>query len=202
MKRTNNNVILSGVIQGPFVFSHQSIGVKYYQSVILVKRASGAIDCIPFLVTEHYAGKNLTGCHATIEGVFRSHNLRISEEHSKLLLHVYAKKLVVQVEKNDINNIWLVGVICKTPIYRKTPLGREITDLLLAVNRPNGRSDYIPCVCWGSNAIQAVSYNVGDCLSAVGRIQSRVYKKVLANRQVESRIAYEVSLCKVMSKEE
>ena len=132
---------------------------------------------------------------------------------NKLILTVFAKD-VIKVEENEeedsdivkkdsiTNEVVLVGFICKKPIYRQTPFGREIADILLAVNRPYGKSDYIPCICWGRNARYASNFDVGEHVRIFGRIQSREYVKKLSETQTETRIAYEVSVSKLECVEE
>lgn len=138
-----------------------------------------------------------------VQGQFRSYN-RHDERKNKLILSVFAREVdFVELdeenmpESNKTNSIYLDGYICKEPIYRKTPLGREIADLLLAVNRPYGKSDYIPCISWGRNARFAGNFKVGDRVAVWGRIQSREYMKRIDEENVEKRIAYEVSVSKL-----
>ena len=139
------------------------------------------------------------GEYIRIGGQFRSYN-RHEEKKNRLVLSVFAREvefLDEEVENAKTNQIFLDGYICKPPVYRKTPLGREIADLLLAVNRPYGKSDYIPCICWGRNARYATTFEIGSHVSVIGRIQSREYVKKLSEDEAERRIAYEVSVCKI-----
>ena len=136
-------------------------------------------------------------------GQFRSYN-RHEETKNRLVLSVFVRELTISDSRNEEdyaankpNQIFLDGFICKPPVYRKTPLGREIADVLLAVNRPYGKSDYIPCICWGRNARYAESFNVGGHVQIWGRIQSREYQKKISDDEVEKRIAYEVSVSKL-----
>ena len=134
-----------------------------------------------------------------VSGQFRSYN-RHDEQKNRLVLSVFAREVSFIEEELDgakTNSILLDGYICKLPIYRKTPLGREIADLLLAVNRPYGKSDYIPCICWGRNARFASAFEVGEHVQILGRIQSREYVKKLSETEVEHRVAYEVSVSKI-----
>jgi single-stranded DNA-binding protein len=134
-----------------------------------------------------------------VNGQFRSYN-RHEEDRNRLVLSVFAREISFVEEELDgakTNNILLDGYICKAPVYRKTPLGREIADLLLAVNRPYGKSDYIPCICWGRNARYASSFEVGEHVQVLGRIQSREYVKKLSEVETEKRVAYEVSVSKL-----
>ena len=139
------------------------------------------------------------GANVIINGQFRSYN-RHESKKNRLLLSVFARDIefVDEVLENEkTNQIYLDGYICKPPVYRKTPLGREITDLLLASNRPYGKSDYIPCICWGRNARYASSFEVGMRCVIWGRIQSREYMKKISEDELEKRIAYEVSVSKL-----
>lgn len=139
------------------------------------------------------------GEYIEIQGQFRSYN-RHEEKHNRLVLSVFARELRFIDEDEEFlptNQIFLDGFICKPPVYRKTPLGREIADVLLAVNRPYGKSDYIPCICWGRNANFARSFEVGGRLHIWGRIQSREYIKKLSETETEKRTAYEVSVSKL-----
>jgi single-stranded DNA-binding protein len=139
------------------------------------------------------------GEYIEIHGQFRSYN-RHEEKHNRLVLSVFAREVRFVEEEDDsvpVNQIFLDGYICKPPVYRKTPLGREIADLLMAVNRPYGKSDYIPCICWGRNARYASAFAVGGHVLIWGRIQSREYVKKLGENQAEKRIAYEVSVSKL-----
>ena len=132
-------------------------------------------------------------------GQFRSYNQH-GEKKNRLVLSVFVREIAFVEEEWDgakTNTILLDGYICKQPIYRKTPLGREIADLLLAVNRPYGKSDYIPCICWGRNARFASGFEVGEHVQVLGRIQSREYVKKLSETESEKRVAYEVSVSKL-----
>ena len=132
-------------------------------------------------------------------GQFRSYN-RHEENKNKLVLSVFVREVNLLESEDEIqrpNSIFLDGYICKEPVYRKTPLGREIADLLLAVNRPYGKSDYIPCICWGRNARFAESFAIGGHIQLWGRIQSREYQKKIDENEYEKRIAYEVSVSKM-----
>ena len=139
-----------------------------------------------------------------VSGQFRSYN-RHDEQKNRLVLSVFVREVSFIEEELDgakTNNIFLDGYMCKLPVYRKTPLGREIADLLLAVNRPYGKSDYIPCICWGRNARFASTFEVGEHVQIMGRIQSREYIKKLTETETEKRIAYEVSVSKLECLEE
>ena len=145
-------------------------------------------------ITQDYVGE-----YIEIQGQFRSYN-RHEEKHNRLVLSVFARELRFIEEDEEFlptNQIFLDGFICKPPVYRKTPLGREIADVLLAVNRPYGKSDYIPCICWGRNARYASAFMVGGHVLLWGRIQSREYMKRISETESEKRVAYEVSVSKL-----
>ena len=168
---------------------------------LIVKRLSDSEDRIPVMVSERLIDvtQDYIGEYIEIHGQFRSYN-RHEEKHNRLVLSVFARE-VKFVEEDDenvpVNQIFMDGFICKPPVYRKTPLGREIADILLAVNRPYGKSDYIPCICWGRNARYASAFAVGGHVLLWGRIQSRQYMKRIGENQSEKRIAYEVSVSKL-----
>lgn len=197
----NNQVVIMGEVVSNFAFSHEIFGEGFYMVDVRVERLSDSTDLIPVMVSERlidvtgdYRGMNLM-----VSGQFRSYN-RHEERKNKLVLSVFAREIefIEQIGENTKSNqIYLDGFICKEPIYRKTPLGREIADLLLAVNRPYGKSDYIPCICWGRNARYASGFEVGTRCAVWGRIQSREYMKKLSEDQLEKRIAYEVSVSKL-----
>ncbi|MBR4515454.1 MAG: single-stranded DNA-binding protein [Lachnospiraceae bacterium] len=199
----NNRAELAGTIISPFALSHELYGEKFYTTEVRAKRLSDSEDVIPIIVSERVLDvkKDYSGSYVHIEGQFRSYN----EKHgakTKLVLMLMAKKLEPFEDGKLINNIFLDGFVCKKPIYRVTPLGKEIADVLLAVNRTHGKSDYIPCVCWGSNAKAAGEYAVGDRISINGRIQSRNYEKKTEDGSVENHVAYEVSVGKLVKIEQ
>ena len=195
----DNQVVITGKIATDFIFSHKSCGECFFKTELLVKRLSYFVDRIPVMISEQIVDitKSRVGEFAEIYGEFRSHNLR-EENHTRLELYVFARE-VKFAEVNDskadyTNKILLEGTICKPTVYRKTPLKKEITDLLLAVNRSCGKSDYIPCICWGSTARYAADLKVGTRVMVWGRIQSREYKKRIEENETQKRIAYEVSI--------
>ena len=168
---------------------------------VLVKRLSNSDDRIPLMISERLIDvtQDYTGEYIMATGQFRSYNQH-EEKKNRLVLSVFVREVSFVEEELDgakTNTILLDGYICKRPIYRKTPLGREIADLLLAVNRPYGKSDYIPCICWGRNARFASGFEVGEHVQVLGRIQSREYVKKINETEVEQRIAYEVSVSKI-----
>ena len=197
----NNQVSIMGRIDAPFTFSHQVFGEGFYMTELQVKRLSDCEDRIPVMISERLLDVTLDyqGEYIEVHGQFRSYN-RHEEKRNRLVLSVFAREVGFVEEMDDsitVNQIFLDGFICKPPVYRKTPLGREIADLLLAVNRPYGKSDYIPCICWGRNARYASAFAVGGHVLIWGRIQSREYIKKLSETETEKRIAYEVSVSKL-----
>ena len=197
----NNQVSIMGKIDTGFTFSHQVFGEGFYTMEILVRRLSDSEDRIPVMVSERLLDvtQDYTGEYIEIQGQFRSYN-RHEEKHNRLVLSVFARELKFVEEDEEtvpLNQIFLDGYICKPPVYRRTPLGREIADMLLAVNRPYGKSDYIPCICWGRNARYASAFEVGEHVQIIGRIQSRTYIKKLSDTLTEERTAYEVSVSKL-----
>ena len=202
----NNQVVIMGEIVSDFTFSHEIYGEGFYMVDVSVERLSDSIDIIPLMVSERLLDVNgdYKGMYIVVNGQFRSYN-RHEERKNKLVLSVFAREIefVDEIsESTKSNQIFLDGYICKEPIYRKTPLGREIADLLLAVNRPYGKSDYIPCICWGRNARFASNFEVGARCAVWGRIQSREYMKKISEEQLEKRVAYEVSVSKLELVEE
>ena len=197
----NNQVIIMGEIVDDFTYSHEIFGEAFYMVNIRVERLSDSEDLIPIMVSERLLDvtKDYKGLKIEVVGQFRSYN-RHEEKKNKLVLSVFAREIdfVDEMPENSkTNQIFLDGFICKPPIYRRTPLGREIADILLAVNRPYGKSDYIPCICWGRNARFAGTFQVGSRCLVWGRIQSREYMKKLGEGEMEKRIAYEVSVSKL-----
>ena len=197
----NNQVTIMGEIVSPFTFSHEVFGEGFYMMDVSVKRLSNSEDKIPVMISERLIDvtEDYTGEFIMVNGQFRSYN-KHDELKNRLVLSVFAREVEFIEEELDgakTNNIMLDGYICKLPVYRKTPLGREIADLLIAVNRPYGKSDYIPCICWGRNARFASAFEVGNHVQVFGRIQSREYVKKLSETATEKRTAYEVSVSKL-----
>lgn len=202
MKIIENNVAsVTGYFTSDFVYSHEIFGEKFYLVDLECERLSGAKDIIPVMVSERLLdiNKDYSDCVLEIKGQFRSCNKREGKK-THLQLSLFARDiefLAGYVVSAESNTIYLDGYICKEPIYRETPLGREIADLLIAVNRPYGKSDYIPCICWGRNANFANGFTAGTRVSVSGRIQSRNYQKKLDDGTFETRTAYEVSVGKL-----
>ena len=148
----NNQVQILGEVSSQFTFSHQVFGEGFYLVDVMVKRLSDAMDVIPVMISERLIDvtQDYEGEYILVTGQFRSYN-RHEEKKNRLVLSVFAREITFVEEEDEsvkTNQIYLDGYICKPPVYRKTPLGREIADLLIAVNRPYGKSDYIPCICW------------------------------------------------------
>ena len=197
----NNQVSIMGKIVSGFAYSHEVFGEGFYMMDISVQRLSDSSDVIPVMISERLIDvtQDYEGEYIQIFGQFRSYN-RHEEKKNRLVLSVFAREVSFVEDENDkikSNQIFLDGYICKTPVYRRTPLGREIADMLLAVNRPYGKSDYIPCICWGRNARFASSFAVGEHVHILGRVQSREYIKKLSETETERRTAYEVSVSKL-----
>lgn len=200
----NNHLVLVGKVTSDKVFSHEIYGEKFYSFDLSVPRLSGNDDIIPITISERLlmAEDLEIGKKVVIEGQFRSYN-SYENERNRLVLTVFAKEIKfaenqeeeIEVSKeNSTNEVVLNGFICKKPIYRQTPFGREISDLLLAVNRAYNKSDYIPCIAWGRNARFCENIPVGTEVKILGRVQSRKYEKKYEDGSVVTKIAYEVSV--------
>ncbi|MCD8077184.1 MAG: single-stranded DNA-binding protein [Lachnospiraceae bacterium] len=197
----NNKVNVIGEVAENFTFSHEVFGEGFYLTTLLVNRLSDQVDEIPLMVSERLmdVNRDYRGGILEASGQFRSFN-RHEGNRNRLVLSVFAREIHFPDDCSDYtrtNQIFLDGYLCKEPVYRKTPLGREIADLLLAVNRPYGKSDYIPCIAWGRNARYAAGFQVGSRLRIWGRVQSREYTKKTEEAEAEKRIAYEVSVSKL-----
>ena len=204
----NNYLTLVGKVTGEKRFSHEIYGEKFYTFNLSIPRLSGNADIIPITISERLITDEMLqeGKKLLIKGQFRSYN-SYENERNKLILTVFAKdveelKEVEEQEESDIvrkeettNEVVLIGFVCKKPIYRQTPFGREIADLLLAVNRAYNKSDYIPTIAWGRNARFCQNIEVGTQVKIIGRVQSRQYEKKHEDGTVETKTAYEVSVC-------
>lgn len=196
----NNQVELVGEIKKEAEYSHEVCGEGFYMISLKVPRISGNNDEIPVMVSDRMRnlGELHVGLRLRVYGQFRSYN-RHEETGNRLILSVFAQEMeILDDMQSDFekNTIFLEGYICKEPVYRITPLGREIADVLLAVNRAYGKSDYIPCIAWGRNARYVSSLGIGSHVQASGRIQSREYRKMISEDEVETRTTYEVSVSK------
>jgi single-stranded DNA-binding protein len=197
----NNRVTIVGEVVSEFEFSHEVYGEGFYTLNISVNRLSDSVDIIPLMISERLVDvtEDLRGVIIEASGQFRSYN-RHEENKNRLMLSIFVRELQLYdnyEEENSTNQIFLDGYICKPAIYRRTPLGREIADVLIAVNRPYGKSDYIPCIAWGRNARFAAGFEVGSHIQIYGRIQSREYVKKISEDECERRTAYEVSVSKI-----
>ena len=201
MEEARNIVQLRGeALQEP-TLSHENHGQRFYRFLLSVRRLSGQADLLPVIATEEQLQYllPLAGRRLVIEGQLRSFNNK-SGQGSRLVISVLARTLYLTQEE-DRNDVILRGVLCKPPVVRRTPLGRCISDMMLAVNRRYGRADYLPCIAWGQVAMAAGQMAVGDCLDLEGRVQSRIYTKVIEGCAQE-RTAYEVSIMHLLGAEE
>jgi len=198
----NNRVCIIGEVISEFQFSHEVFGERFYVVEVSVNRLSAMADVVPLMISERLIDitKDFTGLTIEAIGQFRSYN-RHEGTRNRLVLSIFVREFefIEEAPEEQVksNQIYLDGYICKPPIYRKTPLGREIADILIAVNRPYGKSDYIPCIAWGRNARYAASLEVGAHMLVWGRVQSREYTKKVSEEDLEKRIAYEVSVSKL-----
>jgi single-stranded DNA-binding protein len=200
----SNVVTVYGTVTTKPEFSHEMYGEEFYIVYLEVPRLSDISDILPVTISERLIiGQNIDiGTKLFVEGQLRSYN-KYQDGNNKLILTVFARNLnVSEQEVKNPNQIYLDGFICKKPVFRTTPFGREITDMLLAVNRPYNKSDYIPCIAWGRNARYSENMKVGDRIKIWGRIQSRNYQKKISEEQVITRTAYEVSISKMEVYEE
>ncbi len=192
MEQTANRIILRGSLAGLPEFSHENHGRKFYRFYLEVPRLSGVIDRLS-VVTDDRVLNALDldgGSMLTVTGQVRSHNLR-KDGARRLMIFVYAQSIIAE-EGDPINEVILEGPVCKEPVYRRTPLGREICDVMLAVPRSFHRADYLPCILWGQVAREASECHIRDVIRIRGRLQSRSYTKVTEEGAYE-RIAYEIS---------
>ncbi|HHT50466.1 MAG TPA: single-stranded DNA-binding protein [Eubacteriaceae bacterium] len=196
-----NKVILEGRIKKDLEYSHSIYGEGFYNTYLEIPRLSENKDILPITISERLIeGLNIgKDDYVFIEGQLRSYNKTVNG-NNRLILITFVKEIRIldlDCELKNPNQIFLDGFICKKPIYRSTPFGREITDLLIAVNRPYNKSDYIPCIAWGRNARFAEKLNIGQRMKLWGRIQSREYQKKTPQGEILNKIAYEVSISKM-----
>lgn len=200
MVETNKAEVV-GFVTKPFGLDHKVHGEGFYRTVVRTMRDSGKYDDVPVVVSERLTdvAKSQVGNMVAVIGQFRSYNKPDESGKRKLILFLFAQAFqpLSGGENSYWNRLSLIGTICKPVIYRVTPLGREIADILLAVNRPYGKSDYIPCICWGRNARFADSFEIGRHIQVWGRIQSREYQKKPGEDEIQTRTAYEVSVREV-----
>ena len=197
--QTRNEVLLEGTPLDAPQFSHENHGTRFYRFFLEVPRLSGTPDTLPVLLPEVLLPQIPGNGPLQIRGQLRSFNNR-SGVGSRLVITLYAKALRPW-EGEDENQLLLAGVLCKPPVLRRTPLGRDICDLMLAVSRRYGRADYLPVIAWGQLAVRAARLQVGDPLSLEGRVQSRAYRKVLEDGSIQDRVAYEVSAMHLLEPE-
>ncbi|HGS9445478.1 TPA: single-stranded DNA-binding protein [Clostridioides difficile] len=204
VKDENNVVNLRGELDNKLEFSHEIFGEKFYNMKIKINRLSDSFDILPMTVSERLLQdidldkQNLVN----VVGQLRSYNKTLNNKN-RLVLTVFVREIKsIDEENKEPNSIFLDGYVCKEPVYRKTPLGREITDLLVAINRPYNKSDYIPSIVWGRNAKFAKNLKVGDRIQLWGRVQSREYEKKIDENNVVKKMAYEVSISKIKKLDE
>ena len=196
---TRNEVLLEGTALEAPVLSHENHGTRFYRFPLEVPRLSGTPDTLPVLLPEPLLDIVQTEAPLRVQGQLRSFNNR-SGVGNRLVLTVFAQAWEPAAGE-PCNRILLSGALCKPPTFRRTPLGRSICDLMLAVSRRYGRADYLPVIAWGQLAVQAARLRVGDALSLEGRVQSRIYRKVLEDGTVQDRVAYEVSAMHLLEPE-
>ena len=205
-----NQIVVSGEILSELSFDHEVMGEKFYTTQLSTLRKSGNEDILPIMISERLINseQELVGQFVKINGQIRTYN-RNEDNTNKLILHVFVRDFEIWSDDDDgeevpddENDVFLDGFICKNPIYRETPLGRKVADILLAVNRPYGKSDYIPCIVWGRNAVFVNNLEVGAHIKVHGRLQSREYQKKINEYESETRVAYEVSISRIKVVEE
>ena len=200
----SNYIKIVGIIFSELEFSHEVFGEKFFEFFIEVPRLSETKYTLPVIISERLINDiNMDiGNYIVIEGQFRSYN-RYEDAQNKLLLRVFVRDIYVpdytelEEMKRHPNEVFLNGYLCKETKFRTTPFGREITDMLIAVNRSYNKSDYIPCIAWGRNARYCEKLEVGDHIKIWGRIQSRRYQKKNENESYDTKTAYEVSVTKL-----
>lgn len=207
----NNNITLAGVVEREPEYSHEVFGEGYYIFMLNCSRTSGNKDVLPVMISDRLVDirEIKAGQAVTVLGQIRSFNRHVDDVKSKLILSVFAREIEILAQdatelpfEENINTVMLDAYICKPPIYRCTPKGREIADILVAVNRPYGKSDYIPCIAWGRNARFAGNLDVGTHIDIEGRLQSREYTKKFDDGTEEIRTAYEISVSRIEESEE
>ena len=195
---TNRACIVGRVLEAP-IYSHFLFGGSFYLMYLSVARLSGAEDVLPVTISERIMGDRVpkAGEHLMVAGQLRSYN-KLIDGVNRLIITIFAREIAyVESESEPTNSIYLEGYVCKPVVYRTTPFSREISDILLAVNRSYNKSDYLPCIAWGRNARFTQNLEVGSCLKISGRIQSREYQKLMPDGSRMTRVAYEVSCATV-----
>ena len=216
MNDSMNNITLAGRVHSTPVYDHTLYGEAFFKMEIAASRLSGVEDILPVTVSERLLGDSIIdiGTQVEIIGQIRSYNQRVGE-NNHLVITAFAREFnTVADGSEDIDNasnedyispnkneVELCGHICKQVVYRQTPFSREIADILVAVNRRYGKSDYLPCIAWGRNARYARELSIGDTIQIKGRMQSRPYQKTLSDGTVEERMAYEISCSTIEGRE-
>jgi primosomal replication protein N len=201
MEKPVNTLSLTGTIAEMPAFSHDVFGESFYQFMLAVPRLSGVNDILPVTASERLLDlvSPTPDMPLHLEGQVRSYN-KMVDGAGRLLITAFAQRLEPPEGHENPNLVLLTGALCKPPAYRTTPFGREIADMMLAVNRAFGKSDYIPCIAWGRNARYASRLSVGEMLTLEGRLQSRPYQKQLPDGTVLDKVAYEVSVSRMETK--
>lgn len=193
----NNKANIIGRITKEAEYSHTVNGERFYETEISCTRGSGAFDLLKVIASEVFLYELTKDNKVEIKGRFSSFN-KDEGENKHLILTIFAKEVETVDSINDLNELIIeTGYVVKEPVYRKTPRGREITELLIAVNRPYGKADYIPCIAWGRFAQISKNFEIGQKISAIGRMQSRDYEKKINENETEQRTTYEVSLKRI-----
>ena len=193
MENPNNRIVAVGRLEGDLELSHEVMNEPFYTGTMLVKRLSGAVDRLPVTIPGKLLGMlPEQETQLILTGQVRSYN-KVVEGAGRLMVTLFAQSISEVGDGDTLNRVTLTGALCKPPVYRSTPFGREICDMMLAVNRAFGKSDYIPCIAWGRNAQFASRFHVGDRVRVTGRLQSREYQKLLENGEYLLRNAFEVS---------
>jgi len=193
MENPNNRIVAVGRLDGELELSHEVMNEPFYTGTLAVKRLSGTVDRLPVTIPGKLMGLlPQESCQLLMSGQVRSYN-KVIDGAGRLMVTLFVQGITPSADNDTLNKVSLTGTLCKPPIYRSTPFGREICDMMLAVNRAFGKSDYIPCIAWGRNAQYASRFSVGDRVRLTGRLQSREYQKLLESGEYMSRNAYEVS---------
>ena len=203
MEETGNSIHLRGHVCQPLQFGHELFGEQFFVTTLRVPRLSGAEDFLPITLSERLLIDEpiAAGSILCLDGQLRSYN-KVVEGCGSLLITAFAQRLLPEEDEENPNRVQLTGALCKAPSYRTTPFGREIADLMLAVNRSYGKSDYIPCITWGRTARYAANLKIGDKVQLVGRFQSRNYQKQLPDGTILHKVAYEVSVSRLSAMKE
>ena len=194
MENPNNRIIATGRLEGELELSHEVMNEPFYTGILAVRRLSGTVDRLPVTIPGKLMAllPEVRSQLMLVSGQVRSYN-KVVDGAGRLMVTLFVQGMSQTNENDTLNRVTLTGALCKPPVYRSTPFGREICDMMLAVNRAFGKSDYIPCIAWGRNAQYASRFAVGDRVRLTGRLQSREYQKLLDSGETLTRSAYEVS---------